>query len=163
MKAQSIKNPYAQLIVRGFKTLEIRSKATQFRGDVLICASLKEVWLWEIEPKGLIDELGTNKDFLYKHKGHAIGIATLKDCRPMTEQDEQKAFCKYEQGKWAYVYENPRMLQNPFPVKGQLGLFNVDIPIHSELFDPVIKALIQVVEAKTGEEVTHIHCHEQQF
>lgn len=141
MKAQSIKNPYAQLIVRCFKTLEIRSKPTKYRGDVLICVSTKEVWLWEIEPKGLLDELGTNKTFLYKHKGCAIGIATLTDCRPFTKEDESKAFVKHEPNKWAYVYENPRMLQNPFPVKGQLGLFNVETPIHSELFDPVIKAL----------------------
>ena len=48
MKAISIKSPYAQLIQLGYKTLEVRSKPTHYRGDVIICVSLKNVYLWQI-------------------------------------------------------------------------------------------------------------------
>ena len=39
MKAISIRQPWLELIIRGEKTLEIRSWRTNIRGDVLLCAS----------------------------------------------------------------------------------------------------------------------------
>ena len=123
MKAISIKNPYANLIVLGLKPLEIRSKPTKYRGDILICASKNKVlWHHIHNPKYFI-EFATKHD-LYCNSGKAIGIATITDCRPMTEADEAKAFCKYEPGLFAYVLDNPRQI-TPFDVCGNLGLFNV--------------------------------------
>lgn len=39
MKAISIKQPYVSQIASGEKTIEYRSWATKYRGDILICAS----------------------------------------------------------------------------------------------------------------------------
>lgn len=123
MKALSIKNPYANLILEKYKPIEIRSQNIEYRGDILICASLKKVlWYDCFNPKNV---LTGNIPQLYNNCGFAIGIATIVDCRPMIKQDEQAAFCQFKEGSFAWVLENPRRV-NPFPVKGQLGLFNVD-------------------------------------
>ena len=139
MKALSIKNPYAQLIAQGYKTLEIRSRNTHYRGDILICASSSRVYWFNVTPKAV--ELDYLFETVYQNAGCAIAIATITDCRPMTKQDEQAAWCEFQEGKFAYVLENVRTI-NPFLVKGQLGFFNVDLPILSQLFDKEIKKVI---------------------
>jgi hypothetical protein len=124
MKAISIKNPYANLIICGFKPLEIRSRPTKYRGDVLICASKNEVpWYQMYNPKCFVEFATTHN--LYYNSGNAIGIVTIADCRPMCKEDEASAFLEYKPGLWAYVLENPRRIK-PFDVCGNLGFFNVD-------------------------------------
>ena len=39
MKALSIQNPYAHIILCGEKTIENRTWKTKYRGDLLICSS----------------------------------------------------------------------------------------------------------------------------
>lgn len=41
MKALSVKQPYADLIACGRKTIETRTWKTNYRGPLLICSSLK--------------------------------------------------------------------------------------------------------------------------
>ena len=41
MKAVSVKQPWASLIAEGNKTIETRTWPTNYRGDLLICASKK--------------------------------------------------------------------------------------------------------------------------
>jgi hypothetical protein len=125
MKAISIRNPFAQLIVHGYKPLEIRSKPTYYRGDILICASKTRVYWHELlHPKGVI--LTGDFDSYYASTGYAIGIVTIADCREFMEEDEPLAWRKYEPNLFAYVLENPRKIK-PFPVAGNLGLFNVEV------------------------------------
>lgn len=123
MKAISIKNPYANLIIEGFKPLEIRSRPTKYRGELLICASRASVYWADIynPSKSLTGTI----EALYKYGGNAIGIVTLVDCRPMSKEDEVSAFLEYKPELWTYVLENPRRIK-PFDVCGNLGLFNVD-------------------------------------
>ena len=54
MKALSIHPEYAMNIVKGLKTVEVRTWTTKYRGDLLICATTKK-------GKGLIS-------------GHALGV-----------------------------------------------------------------------------------------
>ena len=126
MKAISIWNPYAQLIARGVKTLEIRSRKTTYRGDVLICAGNgKELWQ-NVSPKPFAyneEELAE----LYKSCGYALAVVTITDCRLMTPEDAKEACCEYRDGHYAYVLTNPRPLAKPFTVCGNLGLFNVTV------------------------------------
>lgn len=144
MKALSIRNPYAQLIIQGYKPFEIRSRPTKYRGDILVCASRQKVFWYAVHnPNYRYNSIMKGVDDLYKHCGFAIGIVRIVDCRPMTPEDAEFAFCKYEPGKWAYVLEDPRCI-NPFDVCGNLGFFNVDPPIHSQLFDPEIKRAMTV-------------------
>lgn len=123
MKAISIKNPYAQLIVTGLKPLEVRSKPTHYRGELLICTSQSKVMWFDINP--IPSDFKYNGE-LYSDLGCAIGTVTIANCRPMTPADETAAWCKYKEGLFVYELTHPKPIK-PFPVKGKLGFFNVDL------------------------------------
>jgi len=126
MKALSIKNPFAELIKNYKKTIEIRSRNTNFRGEFLVCASLKAHSGHYIK-NGLpvpckhyrVDSL------LY---GYAIATAKLIDCRPMLPQDEKLAMCAYYPYLYSWILDDIKQIK-PFKVKGQLGFFNLDTNI----------------------------------
>jgi hypothetical protein len=105
MKAISINQPWANKIASGQKTVETRTWATSYRGDLLICSSR----IPRIYPAGA-----------------ALAIAELVDCRPMTFEDRIAACCHYRDGLFAWVLTNIRKIE-AFPVKGQLRLFEVDM------------------------------------
>lgn len=105
MKAISIKQPWANLIASGQKTIETREWSTPFRGTILLVSSK----LPKIEPAGC-----------------AIAVAELVDCRVMTKADENAAKCPIYPNAFAWVLQNIRAIE-PFPVKGQLGLYDVDV------------------------------------
>jgi len=107
IKAISLKQPWASLIAEGSKTIETRTWPTNYRGELLICSSKN--------PK--IENLPV---------GMALCVATVRDCRPMTREDEQAAMCEYYQGAYAWILSNIRAIK-PFPVKGSLGIYSVDI------------------------------------
>jgi len=105
MKALSIKQPWANLIAAGEKTIETRTWATDYRGPILIVSSKTP----KIEPAGF-----------------ALAIADLVDCRPMTRQDESAARCRIYPNAQSWVLRNIRKI-HPFPVRGRLGLYDVEI------------------------------------
>lgn len=106
MKALSLKQPYASLIVEGLKTIETRTWATKYRGQILLLASASiKRGRW----------------------GHAVAVADLVDCREMTKKDEKAACCKIYPNAKAWILSNIRPIK-PFPAKGKLGLFNFTDP-----------------------------------
>ena len=105
MKALSIKQPWANLIVSGQKTIETRVWATNYRGRILIVSSK----IPKIQPAGFI-----------------LGVADLVDCRPMKKSDEEAAMCHLYHNAVAWVLQNVKAIE-PFPMRGQLGLFEVEI------------------------------------
>lgn len=106
MKALSIREPWASLILSGKKTIETRTWKTKYRGKILLCASKKPVsWI----------------------SGKAFAVAELIECRPMLVDDEVKACCESYWNAWSWIFENVKPI-SPFPVKGMLGLFEVDVP-----------------------------------
>lgn len=106
MKALSVKQPWANMIASGEKTIETRTYPTKYRGKLLIVSSKKP----DISPAG-----------------HALAIVNLVDCRPMTHADEIKAKCACYFGSFSWVLEDIQKI-TPFPVKGRLGLYEVEIP-----------------------------------
>jgi hypothetical protein len=111
MKALTLKEPWAGFVYSGKKTIETRTWATAYRGDLLICAAAK--------PRTSLS-------------GKALCIARVVDCRPMTKADESLACCAIYPGAWAWILEDIRPIR-PFPVRGQLGLFDVSLPQESLL------------------------------
>ena len=105
MKAISIKEPWAGLIHTHVKSIETRTWATKYRGRLLLCASRS--------PKSDIS-------------GKAFAIVNLVDCVPMTKQHLAAACCPVYPDAWAWLLEDVTPLADPFPVTGQLGLFDVD-------------------------------------
>ncbi len=106
MKALSVKQPWANLIASGEKTIETRVWATDYRGDILIVSSKQP----RIEPAGC-----------------AVAVVELAECRPMTLSDEAAAQCPIYDDAVAWVLRNLRAIE-PFPVRGQLGLFEIEVP-----------------------------------
>lgn len=106
LKAISLQQPYANLVASGRKTIETREWGTSYRGDLLICASLSGIG----EPKGL-----------------ALCIVELYLIRPMTPADAEAACIDVYPRAKAWLIRNRRVLRQPFPVKGQLGLYDVEV------------------------------------
>ena len=107
MKAISIKQPWANLIVSGEKTIETRFWKTNHRGRLLIVSSKRPKSEWA---------------------GCALGYVDLIDCRPMIPQDEAAAMSDCLPGLYAWVLENVVAIAAPFPVRGQLRLYEVSFP-----------------------------------
>lgn len=110
MKALSIRQPWAHLIMCGEKEYEYRTWQTEYRGDFLVCAS-------------------ANPKIENTIPGHVLCIVTLNDIIKVTKKnyvelglDEPPA-----RGETLYAWQliNVRVV-NPFHVKGKLNFFNVD-------------------------------------
>lgn len=133
MKAISLWQPWASLIVMGLKTYETRSWHTSYRGELLICAAKKksadQKTYWEY----ISDEhINNPQEFDSLPFGCAIVIVNLTNCIKMTpqfinSQSEVERDCgDWSIGRFAWKLENIRRVEN-IPVKGAQGLFNVDI------------------------------------
>ena len=108
MKALSIQNPYAHMILCGEKTIENRTWKTKYRGDLLICSSAS--------PK--IENT---------IPGCALIVAELIDCVPF-EKMHLEAACMTEMpdtSSYAWIFDNFKCIY-PFRVKGKLNFFNID-------------------------------------
>lgn len=105
MKALSIKEPWASMILSGKKTIETRTWKTNYRGPILLCASKN--------PKSKIS-------------GMAFATAKILDCSPMVRDDERFACCKKYLGAVSWFLVNIKKIR-PFQVKGQLRLFEVNM------------------------------------
>lgn len=108
VKAVSVKQPWANLIASGQKTIETRTWSTKYRGDLLIVSSKSP----RIAPAGF-----------------GLAIVSLVDCRPMVKRDEAAACCELYPNAKAWVLKDIRRI-DPFPVSGQLGLYEVELPKH---------------------------------
>jgi ASCH domain-containing protein len=113
LKAISIKQPWTNMIASGEKTIETRHWPTKYRGPLLIVSSKKP----DIPPAG-----------------SAVALATLIDCRPMTRADEIAARCSLYPGAYSWVLQEVRRLK-PFPVRGQLGIYDVSIADDDLVFE----------------------------
>lgn len=110
MKAISIKNPWANDILCGYKKFEYRTWQPKYRGDLLICSSAN--------PKinGMIS-------------GYALIVCRLSEVTRITKsnffklgldeppEDDEKIFA------WHLI--DFRMIK-PFKIKGKLNFFEVD-------------------------------------
>jgi len=105
MKALSIKQPWANLIASGQKTIETRLWPTDYRGPLLVVSSKTP----NIPPAG-----------------YALAIADLVACCPMTKADEIAAHCARYPGAYSWVLRNIRKIPT-FPVRGRLGLYEVEV------------------------------------
>jgi hypothetical protein len=108
MKAIVIRQPWASLIAQGNKTVEIRSRRTSHRGDLLVVAAKQPVWF--SCPTGI-----------------ALAVVSIVDCRPMIPSDAEEACIDYRPGYWAWKLSNVRPVP-PVPVRGMPGIFDFSPP-----------------------------------
>jgi hypothetical protein len=118
MKALSIQQPWAHLIVAGLKPIENRTWTTAYRGPLLIHASQKMC----IAVESIEAAFGIKIDRRLLHFGCVIGRVDLVD---VIEESDSPWF----DGPYGFVLRNPRPIK-PRPWRGQLKLFDVTMKIH---------------------------------
>ncbi len=121
MKALSIRQPWAWLIVNGHKDVENRSRRTHLRGRIQVHASLGMTRDEYAAAYAIADEEGVElPPFDKLLRGGIMGQVDIIDCLAIAVCDSPWAF-----GPFCYVLSNPKPL--PFqPCKGSLGFFTPD-------------------------------------
>lgn len=126
--ALSWKQPFLSLMLHG--KIETRTWKTNYRGWVLMCASLvgyNKEKLYEISGQVQFNRIcqTINLDEVTKFNGHAMAIGYLSDCRPMYREDKDLTFTKYHPSLFCHIYENVFPIV-PIPWKGTQGWKKVD-------------------------------------
>jgi hypothetical protein len=122
MRALSIRQPWAELIMLGRKRYELRTWSTRLRGRIAIHAS-KRV---DREGAGLA---GLRPEELVG--GAILGTAELADCvaytRAMAEELHRARahFTGWTPGWMAFVLDDPQRVERPIPYPGRLGFFKI--------------------------------------
>ena len=141
MKVLTLTQPWAQLVALGAKRIETRNWYTKYRGPLAIHAAkgfpLEAQYLCHREPfrsalsayerlpigkiiavVKLVDVFSTNLDFRSRYK---VGFL-------LTEIE--RAFGDYSPNRFGWILADARLLKNPIPTKGMLGLweFKGEIP-----------------------------------
>ena len=118
-RAISIRQPWAWLIVHGYKDIENRSWKTKYRGPVYIHAgkllSKDEFIDAELVANGLGITIPQPDELTF---GSIIGIATITNC--VSESNSP-----WFSGAYGFKLKNATPLDNPIPYRGQLGFFKV--------------------------------------
>lgn len=118
LKAISVRQPWAWLIVNGYKDIENRKWPTNVRGPVLIHAGINlrdfnEGCAIYIKDKYGVD-IPQEADV-----GGIIGVVDIADC-------VEKHPSPWFRGKFGWVLSKPRRLPHKF-CKGKLKFFNPDL------------------------------------
>ena len=121
----SVKQPYADLLTKATyrdedgnyyadKTIEVRTRNTNYRGDILICSSKNPV----IQGR----ESGVTCGF--------VELYETKRVEDLTEQEWVETCIPFNQRPrkgWAWFVRNPRRVVE-MPFKGQLGFYDIVVP-----------------------------------
>lgn len=152
MKVITIKQPWASLIVSGYKKIETRSWNTKYRGELLIHASkadkhMKQTiselyeymnnrvyieWHDKTLPFGkiigkvnLIETISTEE--LHSNQSISDGYKNEWTIHEEFGGDDELAFGDYSPNRFGWLLSDPVKFENPIEAKGQLGLWNFDI------------------------------------
>ena len=125
MKVLTIKQPWASLIIDGYKEYEFRSWKTNYRGKILIHAGLS------IEKDMMKRFEEYNLDYI---TGAIIGEAVITDCILVDNEFNEKLRCinplVYARSNhvetYAWKLQNVKKYDKPIYIKGKLGLWNYE-------------------------------------
>ena len=117
MKALSLKQPFAELILQGKKKIELRKWNTRFRGEFLIHAS-------KIPDKEAMKKF----NFESLPVGKIVGKAEIVDVKKYNtegEFDEDKGLhlATREYGSYGFILKNVKRIK-PISCNGMLGFWN---------------------------------------
>lgn len=122
MKALSIRQPWAELIVQGRKTIELRTWQTHYRGRLAIHASQtvreEACVAYGLDPARVI-------------RGALAGMVELVDISALDEaawedlRDQHLSLRDFPGPTFGWRLEDPQRLPQPIPMRGRRSLFNV--------------------------------------
>ena len=125
MKVLTLKQPWATLVAEGIKKYEFRSWKTNYRGKILIHAGTG------IDKKALEKFKDLNLEFPSKR---ILAEVEIEDCLELNDELNKKIIAeqniaygsKYRTG-YAWKLTNVKKINIGKEIKGQLGLWNIDI------------------------------------
>lgn len=118
MRILTIRQPWAELIIRGRKNVENRSWPTRYRGPIAIHAGMG---FDQHEPR-----IRGQLDF-----GAIIGVVQLVECA-------QRSGSPWGlRGQWHWLLEDPQRLITPIQCRGRLGLGILDPTIERRIMRPL--------------------------
>jgi len=117
MKVLSLKQPFAELILQGKKTIELRKWNTKFRGTFLIHSS-----------KTPDSESMKRFGFIDLPCGFILGKSELVDVKHYTNEkehllDKNKHLADSVWGNYGFILENPVRFDKLIPCKGKLNFW----------------------------------------
>ena len=126
-RALTVKQPFADLLTNAIfwdengeyhaqKTIEVRTRNTNYRGDLLICSSKLPVIPGRLS--------GVTCGFVELYDTKPIEEFTPEDWEATAIPVEERH--KYRKG-YGWLMRNPRRVVE-MPIKGQLGLYNIIVP-----------------------------------
>lgn len=108
MKALSLRPEWAMQVLQGIKTVECRTWKTDYRGDLLICASSRKF-------SGAIDRRALC----------VVNLAKIEPFKPKHLKPAGMQGFECPNDSYAWVFDALYFIK-PFEVKGKLHLFDVD-------------------------------------
>lgn len=125
MKCLSVSQPFADLIINGKKTIELRRWNSNFRGEFLIHSPqkirLQDCKRLRIDPKILVKGAIVGKAEIYDVKKYESKTGFLKDSK------KHFASKLFQNNKYGFLIKNAKPFRIPIPAKGQLGFFDANL------------------------------------
>jgi hypothetical protein len=143
MKALSIQQPFASLVVHGLKRYETRSWPTSYRGPLAIHASrivrmAQRERCWRPPIRGLLAQAGIAPSDLPLRC--LVGVVRVVDCVPAPDLIDELDARERELGDWrdgrhAWLLADAVPLAVPVPWPGQLSLFELPVDVTTLLYE----------------------------
>lgn len=164
MKALSLTQPWATLVVTGEKQIETRSWKPSISGRIAIHASIKfpkeTRELTNIDPfsTSLADHGIVNPELVNQIPlGSIVGTVEIIGCLPTDKivsesvlykeflrqhgldrlTNKERAFGNYSANRYGWFLKNPIRLQKPIPCKGALSLWTVPSEIEQQILEQI--------------------------
>jgi activating signal cointegrator 1 len=129
MKALTLTQPWAQLVIDGRKTFETRGWYVGYRGPLAIHAAKG----WTADDRAFAEELGYDPGTLTR--GAVLGEVELVACLRseqvrglikgmLGEPRLELQYGDFSSGRWAWELRHVVVYPNPIPARGMLGLWD---------------------------------------
>ena len=141
-KCLSVSQPFAELIIKGKKTIELRHWNTNYRGEFLIHSPSK-IKINDCKRLGI--------DHTILVRGAIVGKATIYDTKKYQTKKEFLSDKKHHfapenyftEKTFGFFLKSAKEFNIPIPAKGKLGFFDIELQsstakdddITSEIFD----------------------------
>ena len=114
MKALTICQPFADMILKGEKIIENRTWSTQHRGRLAIHAGKSRLWMKQ-------DDERERPDMTF---GAIVATADLIDCRHVEQLPSDLVGRMDAEGPWCWLLQNVEPVTPPISARGEKGLWN---------------------------------------
>ena len=117
MRALSVRQPWAELILLGHKTIEVRSRRTNLRERVFIYAALNRIE--QAEEVRIAAQFGIDVDGL--PRGVLVGTVAIVGCMPLKQDDSQAACFEIAEidGFYGWLLARPQRTEELVKPKNQ--------------------------------------------